>query len=795
MKMDVAVSFGEVLKDLRIRKKVSRPKLAQQINMSASSIEKWERGDVLPDRARVEDLIRALKLSEAERGLLLEAHAGLRVLPSLHNLPSSRNPYFTGREEILQQLHQQLAPSRRLAISQAISGLGGVGKTQVALEYVYRHQRDYQHVLWARADSRESLISEFERLAADLDLPGNKDQDPNRVVAAVQNWLRQYLDWLLILDNIEDLGLVNSFVPPDHLGFVLLTTRMRVTERVAPALQLDCMTDEEGALLLLRRTKRLASDASLDTASADECLQAQIISRTLGGLPLALDQAGAYILETHCALADYLPLYEQRRADLLRRRGSVPSDHPESVTVTFSLAIERVQRKNRAAVELLRICAFLVPDAIPEDLITKGAEHLGSLLQTVAADPFAFNEAIEELLNYSLVYRDPGTHRLTIHRLVQAILKDGMDKGVQQQWIQRAVKAVNAALPEITYESWPNCQQLLPHALVCTELIVECDLVMPEAVRLLTEIGYYLSLRTQYTDALLLLQRALAINEQELGSAHPQTAYVLDCLAHSYIDQGRYSEAESLLQRVLAIHEQVYGLNHLETATDFNNLAFLYKKQGRYSEAEPLFQRALKIDEQILGPMDIETANVLNNLASLYDMQGRYSEAEPFIQRALVIREQELGPMHQRTACNLNDLAGIYKRQGRLSEAEPLMQRALAINEQMLGPVHPETADVLNNLAGLYGLQGRYSEAERLYERAQKIYEQALGPMHPSVAYNFNDLAEVYKRQGRLSEAEPLLRHALEIRELVLGPTHPDTVAVRENYTDLLEKMKQTQQL
>src|SRR5712692_10739159 len=252
MEIDAAVSFGEVLKELRTRKRLSRPKLAQHLHVHPSSIEKWERGDVLPDRARVEDLIRALELAGAELLLLLEAHAGHRILPSLHNVPAAQNPYFTGREDVLAQVHNHLAPGGQVALTQAISGLGGIGKTQVALHYAYRFQKAYSHVLWVTADSPASLVTDFVKLARDLELPEKDEEDQSKIVRAMQRWLREYVDWLLIVDNIEDLNLISSIIPAGHLGSVLVTTRRQVTEPLAQAIVLDVLSEEEGAVLVLK---------------------------------------------------------------------------------------------------------------------------------------------------------------------------------------------------------------------------------------------------------------------------------------------------------------------------------------------------------------------------------------------------------------------------------------------------------------------------------------------------------------------------------------------------------------
>ena len=186
----------------------------------------------------------------------------------------------------------------------------------------------------------------------------------------------------------------------------------------------------------------------LDKASEAERNKAEEISQEMDGLPLALDQAGAYIEETACGLADYLDLYQKRGAALRKRRGGLIADHPESVATTWSLSIEKIELANPAAAELLRLCAFLAPDAIPEEIITESAPDLGPVLQPVAADPFELNAAIEELHKFSLVKRDPDAKTLTIHRLVQVVIKDEHGPATHnRQWAGWVVRAVNDTFP------------------------------------------------------------------------------------------------------------------------------------------------------------------------------------------------------------------------------------------------------------------------------------------------------------------------------------------------------------
>jgi len=682
------------------------------------------------------------------------------------NVPYRRNPYFTGREDLLTRLHGLLHAGKATALTQpqAISGLGGIGKTQTAVEYAYRYRGDYQAVLWASAATRETLISDFVALAALLQLPERDLADQGVVVAAVKRWLASNRDWLLILDNADDLEMAAEFMPLESSGHILLTTRAQFTGAIANSLEVEKMELAEGALLLLRRAKLLAQDAPLEQATAPDRSLAEAVVRELDGLPLALDQAGAYIEETNCGLSGYLDLYRTRRKDLLQRRSLLRSEHPEPVATTWSLSFQKVEQANPAAADLLRLCSFLDPDAIPEDIITEGAAETGPLLHPVAADPYQLNEAIEVLRTYSLIKRSAETRTLNLHRLVQVVLKDGMDKKTQRKWAQRTVKAVNAAFPDVEYSTWPRCQACLPHALACAALIELHKLTFPEAARLLNRAGWYLQEHALYAQAEALLQQALSICEHAPASEDTPIGSILNNLALLYQDQGKYAEAIPYGQRALDFSEKTRGPDHSETATILDNLANLYRVQGKYEQAEPLYQRALAIDEQALDPDHPNTATGLIHLALLYKNQGKYEQAEPLYQRALAVYEKALDPDHPYIATALNNLALLYKTQGKYEEAEPPYQRSLAIKERTLGPDHPDIATTLNNLANLYRAQGKYEQAEALYQRALAIYEQAFDPNHPSIAITLENYARLLRRMQRDEEAARLEQRARAIR-------------------------------
>ena len=281
-----------------------------------------------------------------------------------------------------------------------------------------------------------------------------------------------------------------------------------------------------------------------------------------------------------------------------------------------------------------------------------------------------------------------------------------------------------------------------------------------------------------YTKAIPLYQRALAIREKTLGPEHPHTAMSLNNLAGLYFRLGDFARAEPLYQRALAIKEKILGPEHPDTAASLNNLAMLYQDTGDFAKAEPLYQRALAIYEKALGPEHPDAAGSLNNLAGLYFRLGDFARAEPVFQRALAIREKVLGPEHPHTAASLGYLAGLYASMGDYAKAEPLYQRALAIHEKTLGPEHPDTAASLNNLAMLYQDTGDYAKAEPLYQRALAIKEKILGPENPDTAISLNNLAVLTSAKGDYASAHELRLKAqmisAQLIDQVMGFTSED---------------------
>jgi tetratricopeptide (TPR) repeat protein len=788
-------TFGDLLRALRLQRNINQHHLAIKLDVHRNTISKWERGICLPEsKTIVLELAHQLQLDAYNTQRLLEA--SLTAFSPRWYIPFPRNPFFTGRDTLLDRLHELLGRERTAVLSQsyALSGLGGIGKTQVAIEYAYRYANDYTAILWVAAETRESIVASAMKHADVLHLPEQHDQNLDSIVDAVRRWLNEHREWLLIFDNVEDLGLVKPLLPAARSGAVLLTTRLQHIGGIAQAINLEYMTAEEGFQFLLRRANLLSSDASGHSLPPQEVQAAREIVMLMDGLPLALDQAGAYIEATRCSLQDYQQLFQSSQLYLLDERDAY-ADHPLSVSKTFTLAFEQLKQNNSLAAVLLTACAFLAPEDIPETFFSEGALHLGPSFEELATDPFQFNDAIKALQTYSLLQRNANTHTLTIHRLVQVVLKGCLPEAVQRIWVTLVLRTMSQLFPaneKTQADYWQIAEQLLPHALTCITQGEQWKIDEIPYIVLMNHVATYLSEGASYVEAESLYEQALRIGEPRLGSEHPLVAEALYGQARLYFKQDKYEEAESLYQRALLIREQTLEAEHPLIAEVLGGLAILYYRRGQYVKAEPFYERALYIQEQTLGPEHPQVASVLNDLAGLYEEQGKYGEAEPLYQRALSIREQTLGIEHPQVASVLNNLANLYGEQSKYGEAEPLYQRALRIWEQGLGPEHIRVAHPLHGLADLYRKQCKYGEAEPLYQRALRIWEQGFGPEHSLIAYPLHGLADLYREQGKYEKVEPLYQRALRIRKQTLGPEHPEVAETLHHLAHFYQMQQQT---
>ena len=476
------------------------------------------------------------------------------------------------------------------------------------------------------------------------------------------------------------------------------------------------------------------------------------IAAELGFLPLALDQAAAYIVQQRISLTAYLDSLRRNPA----RMHAAGSNAQRTIARLWDLHVTAIRDRSPAAARLLGVLAMYAPDAIPRPMLGGTATREDT------------DEALGLLASYSMITLTAGS--VSIHRLLQAVILTwhghvpGDDarslRDTALDWLATAIPES----PDTNVAAWPLLRALVPHAETLASHFPPGD--QPEDLGWLQgEIALFLHSQGDYAQTRPLQQSVLAIYEAALGPSHPITAVALNNLAATYYSLGRLADALPLQQRALAITETALGPDHPDTANRLDNLAGTYRALGRTADALPLQQRALAITETALGPDHPNTALRLDNLAVTYSDLGRTADALPLQQRALAITETALGPDHPDTAIRLDNLAVTYRDLGRTADALPLQQRALAITETALGPDHPDTALRLDNLAVTYSDLGRTADALPLQQRALAITETALGPDHPDTAIRLDNLAVTYSDLGRTADALPLEERAGQIRQ------------------------------
>ena len=687
----------------------------------------------------------------------------------LCNVPA-RNPLFCGREALLDRIGEALNETHRIALA----GLAGIGKTESVIEYIYRHRLAYSVVIWIKSDSRQQIHASLIDAARFLELPEWNSADQKAALAALFGWMARNRGWLAVFDDADDLETVREFLPTSDGGGMIITTRTQAIGAIAKAVDIGALTQDEGTALLLRRAKICSSAGDLTGVAPSDYALAQRIAGEMDGLPLALDQAGAYIEETGCGLESYFALWSSHQVKLLAQRSSSSLRNSDSVAGTWRLCFEELAKSQPQSIALLRLLAFLHPDAVPEEVLSEGNALLGPELGAAIADAWRRSEMIRDAIKFSLLRRDPKSKGLRMHRLLQAVVRDSIDPAEQIKYAEQAVRIVEHAFPAAKFVNWERCERLSAHAQVCAATIEKWKLSTTYSARLLHELGYYLYQRGRYAEALSFVSKALALRRELCGTRDQDYALTLDVQGQILRASGDFSAAEQCLSEALRVFEDGFGAEHIEVARVMCHLAALQIDQNQLAEAEALFQKALAMLQASLGAEHAETAQVLNNLAAVYFTQGNYPRAQEMFERTLVIREKILPPNHPSVAQAYNNLAATCSRRGLFVDAERLYKKALAIREDSLGIDHPHVAETLYNLGLLYLKEKKYEAAEDCLARARAIREHSLGVHHPRTADVLGSLAEVRLAQKRVSDAEDLYTQSLNIRESALGKQHPD---------------------
>ncbi|KAK3620567.1 hypothetical protein LTR22_025543 [Elasticomyces elasticus] len=749
------------------------------------------------------------------------------------NIPFRRDPDFVERKELNDQIHTILsAPGARAALA----GLGGVGKSQIAIEYCYRVREQSQDtwVLWIHA-STAARFEQSVRDAADLVKIDGRNDPKADIYMLFRDWLRDERkgSWVIVLDNADDASFLVErdghtgrtlfgCLPAVEHGRVLITTlsdtaALRLVDR-SEMIGVRPM-DEEHALALLR--KKLGADRTDLVALA--C--------ALEYMPLAIAQAAAYIRKAmpRCSALQYLEQLERSdrsKTNLLSanledlRRDS---EAKNSIMLTWQISFEHVRHNRRSAADLLSLMSFFHHQEIPESLLqfidmvepasngpspsdgkdsavlvrlfrrslrmfsihpsrvevcTTGIERGNPEAASHDLVAQAFEEDIIMLREYHFISAAPKGATFEMHRLVQLAAQRWLEaSGEYQAWAQQSLRNLDKALPDGSYKNWQKCRTLYPHANLALDLKLNDGDGSLSLASVLFKAAWFMGEQGQYKVAEEMNRRALKGCEKTLGPQHPDTLTSINNLAKVLESQGKYEAAEEMNRRALKGREKALGSEHPSTLASVSNLAGVLEYQGKYEAAEEMNRRALKGREKVLGPEHPDTLTSVSNLAGILESQGKYEAAEEMNRRALKGREKALEPEHPDTLTSVSNLAGVLQYQGKYEAAEEMNRRALKGWEKVLGPEHPFTLTSVGNLALVLQYQCKYEVAEEMNRRALKGREKALGSEHPSTLASIGNLAGVLQYQGKYEAAEETNRRALKGYEKALGLAHPSTLA------------------
>jgi tetratricopeptide (TPR) repeat protein len=636
---------------------------------------------------------------------------------ALSNIPIAVPFHFLGRDEDLAAIETALARHDGRVPITALHGLRGVGKTTLAAAYAERHRRDYRATWWIRAQSEPTMRADLAAIGVRLGWVEPEEKEEPAVATVMEHLRDEGEGILLIFDNAIDATSLKSYLPRRGGCHVLVTSNAPTWRGIAAPVEIELWPQEVGAEYLIARTGR--------TDKRDAALA---LSDSLGGLPLAHEQAAAYCERLDISLADYRKRFEAAPARLLDDTRNAPAEYHDGLTVakTFALAIDEAAKLHPAAEPLIVHAALLAPEPIPLFMFSDARDCFDEPFAS-AIEGDGLDEAVAALRHFALVERETiaderepaiATDCIRLHRLVRQVA-GARREGESKEGVRRALlTALNAVYPGGVFDdpaAWPRARRLDGPALA------------------------------------LLREEALPPRMEKLAS------WLLDRLG-SY-RQGAlaaYAQAQPLFERALALREKAFGPEHLDTAWSLNNLALLLQNQGDLKGARPLFERALAVVEKGLGPESPATATALNNLAALFRDQGELARARPLSERAVAIDEKALGPEHPQTAASLNTLALLLHDLDDIAGARSLYLRALAICEKALGTEHPLTNRVRGNLAALLLAAGEPREALTVGEAALAAHAKMLGANHSWTKRSAGVTADALDAVHRSTEAAAL---------------------------------------
>ncbi|KAF8600495.1 hypothetical protein BDV93DRAFT_476415, partial [Ceratobasidium sp. AG-I] len=739
----------------------------------------WEKmGEIISHTRRYtkeidvdERLERAVKaFREGREGIPVAQITG--VVPPVEGVEPLKNcpppsPAFTGQEHALAQIRDYMLYNLQERHVFVLHGLGGSGKTQLALQFVHLYRELYSDVFYIDATSSSTIQAGLKSLAV-TKRAGKSSDD---AIA----WLATHHEqWLLIYNNADDTKLdIHSWFPPCAHGSILITTRNRQlvnhAQGVGAHYQVSGMVPEDGKELLIK-TARVAVSEGVERLAYE-------IAKELGYLALAIVQAGAYICVHECTLAGYLEMYREYRGALLEEyQGLVQKtdDYKLTAYATWRVSYRQLHLN---AVRLLQFFAFMHHEGISEDIFRyaslKAEEHESIALtdeepaiKTAVVEFLtefktsnhvwyrpAFLNAINEIRSYSLLDFDPTNGTYSIHPLVHSWIRTTVnDAGVSSK--STALLLAMSIRREFSAQDYKFRATLVPH-IDALSLELEFKSSIARAfVLVYTEVGRFQKAQTWLT-------MVVDADRRTLGDDHLTTLGDMHELAVICDKNGQYEKAEALQTLVVQSRTRVLGESHPETYRALAYLSLTYHEQGRYNEAEQIQLQVAEAAKVLLGPEHRETLLTLHSLAATYQAQGRLREAEALLSEVIGAEKRTLGAGHPTTLMSMHNLAGLLRDLGRLDEAEGLAEAVLEVWGKLSGENHPDTLSCEGLLASIYLDQNRPEDAEQLQLKTYERLQKSLGSMHPQTMSTMNNLACTYINRGRVPEAQTLLLQLL----------------------------------
>jgi tetratricopeptide repeat protein/TIR domain-containing protein/NB-ARC domain-containing protein len=686
---------------------------------------------------------------------------------------------FTGRTSLLSALHDALTMEKPTVV-QALNGMGGVGKTTLALEYAHRHAADYDVAWWVRAEQPDLIPDQLASLAQALELATSADL-PDIAVARLLGQLRGQDRWLLVFDNAENPTVLSQFLPTG--GHIIVTSRDPRWDTAGAAVEVAEFTRAESVDLLRSRAPRLSAR------------DAEAVASAVGDLPLVVDHAAALLAATGWPAATYLELLQERTAEILARHDQV-SGYPVSIAAAWQVTFTHLTQTDPAALQLLTLAAWLAPEPIPLTVFTDDPAVLPAPLAQVAADPLEWADLLTVLRQRAVARFGPDS--LVLHRIPAALLR-AANPATQPvgRWPALAVTVLEACVPAEPWNrpvTWPVWQALLPHVVVATDPTRALDTVAADVDWLLDRMAIYLHTRGDPRAARPHYERAYQQRRTRLGEDHPDTLASAGNLALGLTALGEYQQARDLDRDTLDRFRRLLGDDHSDTLTCASNLARDLRTLGQHQQAHDLDRDTVDRRRRVLGEDHPNTLNSANNLArDLFEL-GEYQQAHDLDRDTLNRFRRLLGEDHPDTLNCAHNVALDLSTLGEYQQARDLNQDTLNRRRRVLGDDHPDTLASAHDLALDLRVLGEYQQARGLDRDTLDRFRRVLGEDHPDTLTSAWNLALDLRMLGEHQQAYDLDHDTLDRSRRVLGEDHPNTLACVHNLAADLRMLGEHQQ-